>query len=116
MSGADRTPGFNYKIPEKIMTPDTVPTRIGTLEFVDGVPTDETVRLEWAGRFIHVPHVLEAGYDDAFEWLATRAIAGESAVAPRWIAQPDVALRAVGEAVMFRTLSTPEHFEVRQRF
>ena len=60
---------------------------------------DETVRLEWAGRFIHVPHVLEAGYDDAFEWLATRAIAGESAVAPRWIAQPDVAVRAVGEGL-----------------
>jgi hypothetical protein len=47
MSRADRTPGFNYKIPEKIMTPDTVPTRIGALEFVDGVPTAETVRLAY---------------------------------------------------------------------
>jgi hypothetical protein len=29
------------------MTPDTVTTRIGTLKFVDGVPTDETVRLAY---------------------------------------------------------------------
>ncbi len=43
MRRADKTPGFNFKIPEKIMTPDTVATRIGTLKFVDGVPTDETV-------------------------------------------------------------------------
>ena len=40
MRRADKTPGFNHKIPEKIMTPDTVQTRIGTLKFVDGVPTD----------------------------------------------------------------------------
>ena len=39
------TPGFNFKIPEKIMTPDSVATRLGTLKFVDGVPTEETVRL-----------------------------------------------------------------------
>ncbi|MFN0241763.1 MAG: DUF1254 domain-containing protein [Planctomycetota bacterium] len=38
------TPGFNHRIPEKIMTPDTVETRIGTLRFVDCVPTEETTR------------------------------------------------------------------------
>jgi hypothetical protein len=38
------TPGFNNKIPEKIMTPDTVETRIGTLKFIDGVPTAETTQ------------------------------------------------------------------------
>ena len=37
--GVDPTPGFNNRIPGKIMTPDTVETRIGTLKFVDGVPT-----------------------------------------------------------------------------
>ena len=42
--GVDPTPGFNNKIPEKIMTPDTVETRIGTLNFVDGVPTAETTQ------------------------------------------------------------------------
>ena len=37
------TPGYNHKIPEKIMTPDKVQTRIGTLEFFDGMPTKATV-------------------------------------------------------------------------
>jgi kanamycin kinase len=60
---------------------------------------DEVVRLEWAGRHIRVPHVLEAGGDDTHEWLVTRAIAGESAVAPRWVAQPELAVRAVGEGL-----------------
>jgi len=39
------TPGYNQKIPDKIMTPDKVETRLGTLNFVDGVPTPETSRL-----------------------------------------------------------------------
>ena len=39
----DATPGYNHKIPEKIMTPDKVQTRIGTLEFFDGMPTNDTV-------------------------------------------------------------------------
>ena len=39
------TPGYNNKIPEKIMTPDKVKTRIGTLEFFDGIPTKKTVAL-----------------------------------------------------------------------
>jgi hypothetical protein len=38
------TPGFNNRIPDKILTPDVVQTRIGTLDFVDGVPTAETAR------------------------------------------------------------------------
>jgi hypothetical protein len=38
------TPGFNNKIPEQIMTPNTVATRLGTLKFVDGVPTAETTQ------------------------------------------------------------------------
>lgn len=37
------TPSYNQKIPEKIMTPDKVETRIGTLEFFDGMPTKDTV-------------------------------------------------------------------------
>jgi hypothetical protein len=43
-AGESPTPGFNNKIPEKIMTPDTVDSRIGTLKFVDGVPTVETAQ------------------------------------------------------------------------
>jgi hypothetical protein len=39
---AEKTPGYNNKIPEKIMTPDKVETRIGTLEFFDGLPSKAT--------------------------------------------------------------------------
>ena len=45
MSTATATPNYNTTIPKEIMTPDTVQTRIGTLNFVDGVPTPETTRL-----------------------------------------------------------------------
>ncbi|VAV99253.1 protein of unknown function DUF882 [hydrothermal vent metagenome] len=34
--------GYNTPIPPSITTPDRVETRLGTLEFVDGLPTDET--------------------------------------------------------------------------
>lgn len=37
------TTGFNQKIPEEIMTPDKVETRIGELKFYDGIPTKETL-------------------------------------------------------------------------
>ena len=43
-SNADSTAGYNNVIPEKIMTPDIVETRIGSLEFFDGMPSDETVQ------------------------------------------------------------------------
>jgi len=44
-SFAQATPGYNNKIPESIMTPDKVKTRIGTLEFFDGIPTKKTSTL-----------------------------------------------------------------------
>ncbi len=34
--------GYNTPVPSTIMTPDRVETRIGTLEFTDGFPSDET--------------------------------------------------------------------------
>ncbi len=37
------TPGFNNPIPEQILTPDSVKTRIGTLRFFDGMPDEKTV-------------------------------------------------------------------------
>jgi len=37
--------GYNTLIPSSIMTPDKVKTRIGTLEFFDGVPTEKTAEL-----------------------------------------------------------------------
>ena len=39
----DQTPeGFNTPVPSKILTPDHADSRIGSLNFVDGVPTAET--------------------------------------------------------------------------
>ena len=38
------TPGYNNKIPKKIMTPDHVKTPIGDLNFFDGLPDEATVR------------------------------------------------------------------------
>src|SRR5580698_9515264 len=38
------TPGYNHKIPQQIMTPDSVTTRIGTLKFFDGLPDKETTQ------------------------------------------------------------------------
>lgn len=39
------TPGYNHHIPEKIMTPDSVETSIGTLNFFDGMPDEATTDL-----------------------------------------------------------------------
>lgn len=52
--------------------------------------------LAWVGQFVSVPRVLEQGQDAAGRWLVTRALAGTSAVAPEWIARPEIAARAVG--------------------
>lgn len=46
-----------------------------------------------------MPRVLDQGEDDTHEWLITAAVPGESAVAPRWIAEPTTAVRAVGEGL-----------------
>ncbi|MCZ4102589.1 DUF1254 domain-containing protein [Streptomyces sp. SID13666] len=43
MSSSRAVPdGYNTPVPSKIMTPDRVETRIGTLEFIDGFPSDKT--------------------------------------------------------------------------
>ncbi len=70
----------------------------------------EVDRLVWAGRYIRVPEPLEVGGDETHEWLVTRAIPGQSAVAPRWIAEPAIAVRAVGEGLraMHDTLPAAE--------
>ncbi|WP_371973020.1 DUF1254 domain-containing protein [Lelliottia nimipressuralis] len=45
LTEAAPTPGFNTYIPQDVLTPPTIPTRIGTLSFVDGVPTQDTANL-----------------------------------------------------------------------
>jgi len=43
MANETPTPGYNHKIPTDIMTPDNVKTRLGDLNFYDGLPTKETL-------------------------------------------------------------------------
>ena len=45
MSDSRVPQGFNTPIPDKILTPDRVDTRIGTLEYSDGFPTAHTAQL-----------------------------------------------------------------------
>nr|WP_176786895.1 aminoglycoside 3'-phosphotransferase [Microbacterium sp. cf332] len=56
----------------------------------------EADRLRWAAAYTPVPEVLEAGEDGDVEWLVTRTLPGLSAVDPRWLAEPAIAVRAVG--------------------
>ncbi|GAA3602987.1 aminoglycoside 3'-phosphotransferase [Microlunatus ginsengisoli] len=72
-------------------------------QFVKWVPhhpefdvVDEAARLDWAGRFTTVPAVIDLGSDEHGAWLRTRAVPGRSAVHPRWIAEPRIAVRAIG--------------------
>lgn len=58
--------------------------------------SDEAERMSWAARWVRVPQAIEHGEDDEHEWLVTASIDGESAVSPRWVAEPAVAVRAVG--------------------
>ena len=44
MSDRVKPEGYNTPVPAKILTPDRVETRIGTLEFADGFPTEATAR------------------------------------------------------------------------
>lgn len=59
----------------------------------------EAERLRWAAAYTSVPVVLEQGQDATHEWLVTVALRGQSAVAPRWIANPAIAVRALGEGL-----------------
>ncbi len=45
MTTKNPTPNYNTYIPPEIMTSDTVETSIGTLNFFDGVPTQETAEM-----------------------------------------------------------------------
>jgi kanamycin kinase len=59
----------------------------------------EAERLRWAGRFVSVPRVLDAGSDETGAWLITAALAGENAVSPRWLGEPVVAATAIGRGL-----------------
>mgnify|MGYP001066444166 CR=1 FL=1 len=44
----DATPGFNTKIPESVLTPDEVETKLGTLKFFDGIPDAQAAKALFA--------------------------------------------------------------------
>ena len=60
----------------------------------------EARRLRWAAPHLTVPPVLGFGFDPSpagdLAWLHTDALPGLSAVHPRWLAAPPVAVRAIG--------------------
>ncbi|MBO0594440.1 aminoglycoside 3'-phosphotransferase [Nesterenkonia sp. E16_7] len=58
--------------------------------------TQEAERLAWIQGRHPAPTVVDLILEGPEEVLLTRALPGESAVAPRWKADPDLALRALG--------------------
>ncbi len=78
--------------------------RAGADRFVKWAPpgvdlVTEVRRLEWAGAYTAVPSVLEHGADADGSWLVTAALPGESAVDPRWRADPELAAAAIGRGL-----------------
>lgn len=56
----------------------------------------EIARLGWARAYAAVPEVVASGADADGAWMVTAPLAGRSAVDPRWLAEPAVAVAAVG--------------------
>ena len=67
----------------------------------------EATRLRWAASYTSVPRVLDAGVDDDGSWLVTSPVPGESAVAERWKADPEAAVRAIGTGLRALHRSLP---------
>lgn len=59
----------------------------------------EVERMRWAGGFTTVPTILGTGRDTDGQWLATAALPGSSAVAPRWTADPNGAVVGLGRGL-----------------
>ena len=59
----------------------------------------EAERLQWAQRHTPVPEVLDLRTDDHGTVLVTSPVPGISAVSERWLAAPDLAVRAIGEGL-----------------
>jgi kanamycin kinase len=60
---------------------------------------DEIARLRWAIEYVAVPEVLDAGSDTEGSWFITRALDGESAISPRWTADPERAVAGIGRGL-----------------
>lgn len=75
--------------------------RLGEERYVKWTPAETAIdleaearRLKWVIRYSPVPKVLERGSDGSGSWMVTEALPWESAVADRWFADPERAVRA----------------------
>jgi kanamycin kinase len=59
----------------------------------------EVARLNWAVQYVRVPVVVDAGSDGDGSWMITLPLVGDNAVTERWVADPAVATRAIGEGL-----------------
>ena len=59
----------------------------------------ESERLAWVGDRATVPRVLDLGADEQGSWLVTAGIDAASAVDPRWLRDPQTAVRAIGRGL-----------------
>lgn len=65
-----------------------------------GIDLEQEVRrLGWARGYTPVPDVLDVGDDDDGSWIVLSALPGQSAVSDRWRAEPERAVRALGEGL-----------------
>lgn len=69
--------------------------------------TGEAVRLSWAQPFTPVPPLISQGSDGSGSWLVTAAIPGQNAASSRWKAEPQIAVRAIGEGLRSMHESLP---------
>ena len=67
----------------------------------------EASRLSWALPFTPVPQPISEGNDSTGSWLVTAALSGQNAVASRWKAEPQTAVRAIGEGLRAMHESLP---------
>lgn len=74
-------------------------------------PADEAQRLDWLAGRHPAPELVAVGTsDDGDEHLLTRAVPAESAVIERWRAEPETAVRVLGESLrlLHESLSVAE--------
>ncbi|SDS34476.1 kanamycin kinase [Paraoerskovia marina] len=61
--------------------------------------TVEADRISWAAPHVAVPEVVGQASSPEGSWMVTRTLPGSSAVAERWLADPEAAARAVGRGL-----------------
>jgi len=59
----------------------------------------EARRLVWLQGRTPVPRLIAEGEDHNGSWIVTSPVPGQSAVAPRWLAEPATAVRAIGQGL-----------------